>query len=551
MHSPSTRCAAAFKLSRRTVLYLGIAAGVLLGASCCGAPATAAEVSVAEFGARGDGTLDDTPAFQRACDRLTGGGILRVPPGTYLVDRVMVRHRGIRVVLARGAIVRKRPPAGPDSRGIFVLDGLHDAGFELTGGTVDLNGEGPLGIGRPGLIRNLYAAQTIPTVIGIAGPTNAAIYARRSSGISVTGCTIINTGETGLLFRNCGRISVRGCSFSNIANYGVEFSFIGGDGDGGSGPMPSRNDCVVEGCRFEDIDDYALGSGNGVGVGGGGGPNLRGFRNYRVSDCTFVRCQRDIHFEFQEGSWIEQLEIARMTSIEPRQGSIGLVGVRHSAVRDVVIDNPGAAPTALLIPERPEIYGLILSSGFADILLSNVTVRDSRPGRLFAADGASIERGSTRLTVRADLFEASDVGNWIGVVGANPQGSTYVGKIAAVLGPRAVELNLPAGATVRGQRFAVGGLTRNAVVLTAGSDVTFDNVQLEAGAAADPASMTEAAAVRMWGMNGTVTFRSTVLRAPRAGNKPAGLRVTGGRARLVGLDTMQVQGFGRSLVRAD
>ena len=95
---------------------------------------------MAEFGARGDGAIDDTAAFQRACDRLIGGGILHVPAGTYLLDRVEVRHRGIRVLLEPEAVLRKRPPAGPDTRGIFVLDGLHDAAFELRGGTVDLNG---------------------------------------------------------------------------------------------------------------------------------------------------------------------------------------------------------------------------------------------------------------------------------------------------------------------------------------------------------------------------------------------------------------------------
>ena len=97
----------------------------------------------------------------------------------------------------------------------------------------------------------------------------------------------------------------------------------------------------------------------------------------------------------------------------------------------------------------------------------------------------------------------------------------------------------------------MGGVARNGVILTAGSDVTFDNVELEAGAAVDPASMAEAAAVRMWGMTGHVTFRNTTLRAPGAGNRPAGVRVTGGRARLIGLDGVRTQGFGRAVLRAD
>jgi parallel beta-helix repeat protein len=538
-------------MSRRFALRLGIAGVALLGTSCRATQARAAETSVGEHGARGDGVQDDTPAFQRACDLLGGGGVVHVPAGVYLLDRIDIRHRGIRVELAEGAVLRKRGPAGPDSRGIFIVDGLHDASFELSGGTIDLNGEGPMAIGRPGLIANLYGPLTIPTVIGIAGPANAAIFARRSSGIAVSGCTILNSGENGLLFRNCGGIRVTGCRFSNIANYAIEFSFVADDGDGGQGPFPPLADCEITGCRFEDIDDYALGSGNGVAIGGGGARLTSGIRDYRISDCTFVRCQRDINFELHQGSWMEQVQIARVTSVEPRQGSIGLISVRNSSVRDVVIDDAGSAPSALLIPARPELYGVVLSTNFSDIELSNVIVRDRRPGRLFAGSGASIARGSRRLRTAADAFEPSDVGNWIGIMGGNPQGCAYVGRIAAVSSAREVELDIPAGAAVRDGRFAVGGVTRNGVILTSGSDVTFDNVQIEAGAAADQASIPEAAAVRMSGMRGKVSFARTQLRGPRGGSKPAGLRVTGGRAQLLGVDGVRVEGFGRATVRAD
>jgi hypothetical protein len=538
-------------ISRRGALRWSAGGAALLGTSCHGLPARAAEASVAQFGARGDGLHDDTAAFQRACDDLAGGGTLQVPRGIYLIDQVAIRHRNIRIALADGVVLRKRPPAGLESRGLFVLDGLQDAGFELSGGRIDLNGEGPRGIGQAGRIPNRYAPLIVKTMISIAGPPNAAVFARRSSGIAVTGCTIVNSGESGLLFRNCGQVRVRDSDFSNIANYGIEFSLVAADSDGGSGPMPARNDCEVSGCRFENIDDYGLGSGNGCGVGGGGGTALGMFLNYKISDCTFVRCHRDVHFEFAEGSWIEQLEIARVTSTDARQGSIGLVNVRRSSVHDVVIDNPGSAPTALLVPQRPELYGIVLSTGFSDIRLANITVRDRRSGRLFAAGGASIDQESTRLTTAADVFAPGDAGTWIGILGGNPHGCAYVGRIVSVVSAREVQLDLPAGADVRGGRIAVGGVTRNGVILTAGSDVAFDNVTIEAGAAGDTASEAEAAAVRMSGMEGEVSFARTVLRAPGGGHKAAGIRVTGGRARLTGLDTTQVEGFARPLLQSD
>lgn len=530
--------------TRRAGVRAALAGMTMLSASCRVQAALGPTLSVAAFGARGDGRNDDTRAFQAAVDSMRSGGTLQVPAGHYSVDRVLVRNRNVGIALDEGAVLVKRGTAGADSRGIFELDGLADAGFELRGGTADLNGEGPRGIGRAGRIANQYHHLTIATVIGIAGPANAVVFARRSSGISVQGMTILNSGENGLLFRNCGQITVRGCRFFNLANYAIELSFTNAVSDGGSGPMPLRNDCTITDCHFEGIDDYALGSGNGGGIGGGGGPRLGRFLNYRIANCTFVRCHRDIHFEFQEGSWIEQFAITGIRSIEPRQGSIGLVAARRGEISDVSIVNPGSAPAALLIPARPEIFGIVLSSDFSDITLRNITITDDRGGRQFEGTGAVIARGSNQLTVRDPVFEAADVGTWIGISGGNPAGTAYVGKIARILSPREVELDLPAGATVRGGRFAVGGLARNGVILNSGSDVRFENVRITAGAAGDAQGANDAAAIRMQDMRGTVSFADVDLQAPPGlRSKPAALRVMRNRARLSGVDNVSARGF--------
>ena len=44
-------------------------------------------VSVKDFGAKGDGSTDDTAAIQAALDSFTNGGILYFPPGTYMVSK--------------------------------------------------------------------------------------------------------------------------------------------------------------------------------------------------------------------------------------------------------------------------------------------------------------------------------------------------------------------------------------------------------------------------------------------------------------------------------
>jgi hypothetical protein len=519
---------------------------LLGGAACKATAAMGPEITLTDYGARGDGRSDDTRAFQAALDSLRSGGTLRVPRGRYSVSMIEVRARGIRVALDPGATIVKRGPAGLAARGVFLIDGLQDAGFELVGGSVDLNGEGPMGIGTAGRIPNAYNRQMVATLRALAGPTNAAIFARRSSGITVTGVTIANSGESGLLFRNCGQVAVRNCRFANLANYGVEFSFTDLAADGGRGPMPARNDVSVTGCQFEDVDDYGLGSGNGVGIGGGGGPNLGRFLNYRIADCTFTRCNRDIHLEFEGGSWIEQFAIEGVRSNAARQGSIGLIGARRGTIEAVTITDPGAAPVALLVPERPDIYGIVLSTDFSDIALRDITITDRRGRRMADTRGASIDRGSRLLTVRGGGFTADDAGQMIGIPGANPGGAAYVGRIARVIAPDQVELDLPAGAAVRGGRFAAGGATRNGIILNHGRDVSLDNVRIVAGAAGDAAGLNDAAAIRMQDMTGTVSFSQVVLTAPGGSSaKPAGLLILRNRARLVGVDQIRTSGFER------
>ncbi|MGN3974594.1 right-handed parallel beta-helix repeat-containing protein [Tsuneonella sp. SYSU-LHT278] len=534
-------------LGRRAIVN-GALGLVLLGGAACRAKAYPGDLSVRDLGARGDGRSDDTRAFQTALDRLGGGGVLRVPPGRYRVDQVAVRHRGIRVQLDAGAVLVKHGAAGVRSRGIFVLDGLHDARFELVGGTVDLNGEGPRAIGTPGRIPNQYSHLTIASVRGISGPANAAIFARRSSDVAVSGVHILNSGESGLLFRNCGRVTVRDCVFDNIANYGIELSLTVPEADGGSGAMPLRNDVSITGCRFNGMDDYALGSGNGGGIGGGGaGTGLGALRNYRISDCRFERCHRDIHFEFLRGSWLEQFAFERLRSIEPRQGSIGLVGARHGVISDVTIEDPGSAPAALLIPARPEIFGIVLSQDFSDILLRNIAITDRRTGRQFEGGGATIDRGSSVLTVNRPAFEPDDAGRWIGIAGGNPGQAAYVGRIDRVASASRVELDLPAGASVRGGRFAVGGTARNGIILNGGGNVTFENVRVAAGNAGDAQGANDAAAIRLQDTTGTIRFSGVDLAAPGGRwTKPAGLLLVRNRARLVGADGIRATGFARA-----
>lgn len=73
-------------------------------------------VSVRDFGARGDGTADDTPAIQRAIESVyaRGGGVIVFPRGTYRVTSVNIRE-GI-TYEGFGAVITRPPMQGKWAR---------------------------------------------------------------------------------------------------------------------------------------------------------------------------------------------------------------------------------------------------------------------------------------------------------------------------------------------------------------------------------------------------------------------------------------------------
>jgi Pectate lyase superfamily protein len=507
--------------SRRRYVIAALQSSFLVLSGCAraadgNAPTSLPRVSIMAFGAKGDGTSDDTSAFRLAVAHLSSGGTIFVPDGIYLVDFVEIRTRSITIEMTKNAIIRKSGSAGIESRGIFLMNYLSEADFLLTGGTIDLNGEGPMDIDVPGRIPNLYAAQTIPTVTAIAGPANAAIYAVECAGIFVRGTRIINSGECGLVLRNCGNVDVRDCHFSNLANYGVEFSFIARGIRNPFGPSSHEiGNCTVENCTFQDLDDYGLGSGNGVGVGGGGGARLGVFRRYRIEKCTFLRCQRDIHFEFLKGSRIQNLTIKDMSSTDARQGSIGLIGVHQSVIENCTITNAGGSPTALLGVGEPDIYGIVLSGDIEAVTLSRIRVIDTRSQGVRKGIGASIRKGSNLFAISSGSWTDEDVGEVIGIAAANPAGTPLISVIEAVVSPKIVRLSLRAGASVDRPSFVVGGATRNGIILRNGGSTLLDNVEIIAGSGNKSSGNSGPSALRLSAMKNTVRLKRFRAQPPK------------------------------------
>ncbi|MDF2663471.1 MAG: hypothetical protein K0Q94_6262 [Paenibacillus sp.] len=69
-------------------------------------------ISVSWFGAAGDGTTDDWPAFDSAIARLGKGDVLLVPEGVYAVSRTVVVNKGFVTISGQGKLLAKAPFTG-------------------------------------------------------------------------------------------------------------------------------------------------------------------------------------------------------------------------------------------------------------------------------------------------------------------------------------------------------------------------------------------------------------------------------------------------------
>ena len=58
---------------------------------------TKLRINVTDFGAKGDGTTDDTDAIQAAIDSAENGGVIEIPRGTYMVRGLKVKKHGITI----------------------------------------------------------------------------------------------------------------------------------------------------------------------------------------------------------------------------------------------------------------------------------------------------------------------------------------------------------------------------------------------------------------------------------------------------------------------
>jgi len=203
-----------------SVLYLCISLTI-----CCSGAANlqstnaalqpAREFNVRDFGAKGDGESFDTEPIQKALDECgkAGGGIVRVPPGTYLIKPVSLRGQTT-LVIESGAVLQattnhqafmKEPGdwQKAKSSGDFVplISGVDLTNVAITGnGTID--GAGQVWWGPAEEARRKTSGFTLPRP--------RLIILTRCKNVRIKGVTLRNAPSFHLVPTDCEDVWIEG-----------------------------------------------------------------------------------------------------------------------------------------------------------------------------------------------------------------------------------------------------------------------------------------------------------------------------------------------------
>lgn len=183
-----------------------------------GVPVTA--INVKKFGAKGNGTTDDTEAIYAAIESAPEGSTVFFPAGTYITNSTLNISKPVTLL-------------GQDST-IKSTHYAYGTKLNITSSNVTIRGLTIDGGYASGLTN-----YTGPGLITISNSSNTAL-----TDINILECTIKNASFVGIAPQdNVVRVRIKDCSFTN-----TWCSIYFGTTIGGS--WPSNTDCEVINCRF-------------------------------------------------------------------------------------------------------------------------------------------------------------------------------------------------------------------------------------------------------------------------------------------------------------
>ena len=385
---------------------------------------------VRDFGAVGDGKTVDTASINQAIAAAAsvGGGTVLLPPGTYASYSIRLRSR-ITLLLAKGATLVAAIPGPGHGDGFDRTErvGLwaryQDFGHDHWHDSL-IWGEGlhDVTIRGPGVIRGKGLSHGLGRESGLPPPTapgagDKAIALKNCRNVTLSDFGILDGGHIGFLATGvddltidnltidtdrdgmdidcCRNVRITGCRVNSPWDDGIALksSFALGE------VRPTENvtisDCTVTGCywlgalldgslrRFAgDIGPYF---GRPVGRIKCGTESVGGFRNIRISNCSFEGC-RGLAIECVDGGTAEDIAISGLVMRDIRNAPFFLrLGarmrgppgrpagqLRRVSISDVVCQAPRNAMPAIIcgIPGHP----------VEDIVLRNIRIEQEGGG---------------------------------------------------------------------------------------------------------------------------------------------------------------------------
>jgi hypothetical protein len=386
--------------------------------------------NVRDFGAKGDGTTKDTPAFQKALDTcaVNGGGEVLVPAGRYLIGSVQLGTQTI-LRLDAGSVILGSPDADDYPMIDVRWEGRWQPGRRAL---IHADNVDHIGIIGPGRIEGdpAVAAPQNPRGVVVLEPINC--HDVRWEGFTVvqggnwathpTYCTkvviknlTIRGKRDGIDVDSCRDVRIEGC---DIETGDDSISLKSGRGLNGARIGRPTEDVVIADCNLRCTRFAAIGIGSETSA---------GVRNVRIERCKFTARTHAIYLKTRigragvtENITGDDLEVLgggflrinltvggnTNTADDPVEGLAGYPEAKNLRFTNVRLHNADViVEGAQVAPEKP-VDGLVLSniSGTArkgitlqharNVALKDISVTGVDGPLLAIADvtGAGLER---------------------------------------------------------------------------------------------------------------------------------------------------------------
>ena len=235
---------------KRVWLYLLL---TLAAMSCTG------NVSVKDFGARGDGATLDTEAIQAAIDRVAekGGGKVTVPAGTYLCGSLWLRSH-VELHLEADAVIKGSPDIMDYCKADCCPQNEAEVGFGdyISGGHLILGvGVEDVTLSGPGRIDGNSDAFLLDS-LGVRYARKSLVPARPaqmvwfvdSQDIRLRDIELADAPYWSCFILNCSRVSIDGCY---VHTRRKDYHTFNGDGI----DIDRSSFVTISGCRIDTSDD--------------------------------------------------------------------------------------------------------------------------------------------------------------------------------------------------------------------------------------------------------------------------------------------------------